>query len=397
MEKYMETMQGSDKLAARKLILEDTTLRDGEQAPGIAFDVQQKTQILDALIGAGVRWVEIGIPAMGGDELAAIKAMLERKDEANLVAWNRGNAADIRKSLDLGFRHVHIGLPTSDIHLKGSISKDRSWLLQRAAELVRMAKDSGAFVSISAEDVGRTEKAFLQEYAGVISEAGADRLRLSDTIGILSPAQYAAVVRSVAEVTAIDTQCHCHNDFGLAIANTLAGLEAGATYFHVCVNGMGERAGMPDLAATAMALHHFHCVDLGLQLQNLKALSELVARISNHACMPWYPVVGDNVFAHESGIHAKAMLADTHTFEPFMPEVVGGTRRYVIGKHSGTGIIRHMLLANGVQVEEDRLEDVLQAVRALSVRMGREVFPVELVTIYREQCALADSEMVKEG
>ena len=147
----------------------------------------------------------------------------------------------------------------------------------------------------------------------------------------------------MAEVSRIDTQCHCHNDFGLAVANTLAGLEAGATYFHVCVNGMGERAGMPDFAATALALKHFHGVDLGLELQQMKALSDRVASYSCRPCVPWYPVVGDNVFAHESGIHAKGMLSDSRTFEPFGPELVGGTRRYVIGKHSGGSIIKHML------------------------------------------------------
>lgn len=377
-------------MSSRRIVIEDTTLRDGEQAPGVAFSAAQKLEILDAMVAAGIRWVEVGIPAMGGEELRALQAMLERRFDANLIAWNRGKPEDVAQSLALGFRHVHIGLPTSEIHLKNSVSKDRGWLLERAAAMVKMGKDAGAFVSISAEDVGRTEKGFLQEYAGTVAEAGADRLRLSDTIGTLSPAQYAAVVKAVGDVSSIDTQCHCHNDFGLAVANTLAGLEAGATYFHACVNGMGERAGMPDIASMLMSLRHFHGVDLGVDLTRLKALSDLVAAHSRQACMPWHPVVGDNVFAHESGIHSKGMLADTRTFEPFPPEWVGGTRRYVIGKHTGGAAIRHVLAEQGCDADPALVDKVLQETRSLSIRQSRAVSPEELVAIYRA-CVAADA------
>ena len=215
------------------IVLEDTTLRDGEQAPGIAFSPEKKTRILDALIDAGVRWIEIGIPAMGGDELKFIRSVVDRQDEAHLMVWHRGIADDIRGTLDMGFRHVHIGLPTSRIHLESSVRKDRRWLTDTVRCLVSLAKERDAFVSVSAEDVGRTELEFLQEYACLVRDVGADRLRLSDTIGMLSPAEYAARIAAVASVSDIDLQCHAHNDFGLGTANTLAALEAGARYFHV--------------------------------------------------------------------------------------------------------------------------------------------------------------------
>jgi homocitrate synthase NifV len=231
--------------------------------------------------------------------------------------------------------------------------------------------------------VGRTEPEFLKEYAVAVSEAGADRLRLSDTIGILGPNTYAATVRSVGEVTNLDTQCHCHNDFGLAVANTLAGVEAGATYFHVCVNGMGERAGMPDLATTVMCLYHFYGKNLGIKLDGLTALSSLVAKHCAKPLMPWYPVVGRNVFAHESGIHSKGMINDEKTFEPFLPEVVGGERRIVIGKHSGKAGIKYVLEQCGEVVDPDLLEQCLKEVRQEAVRCGSEVRPSKLVSIYR--------------
>ncbi|MEX0447214.1 hypothetical protein [Xenorhabdus sp. SGI246] len=347
----------------KNIILEDTTLRDGEQAPGIAFSKETKVNIFNSLVEAGVKWIEAGIPAMKGDEVLALKEILERKDEVNIIGWNRGILEDIKYTLSLGFKAVHIGLPTSNIHLKHSVSKDRNWLLTTASDMIKFAKDKDAFVSISAEDVGRTEMSFLQEYAATVEQAGADRLRLSDTIGILNSQQYVQRVSIVRQASSIDLQCHCHNDFGLAVANTLAGLEAGARYFHVCVNGMGERAGMPDLAQMVMALQHFYQVDSGVDTRQLTRLSHEVAQASQHAVSPWQPIVGSNVFAHESGIHVNGMLKDSKTFEPFEPEIVGGQRRMVVGKHSGRTILQNILDLDGVQTTPEALEHCLALVR----------------------------------
>jgi homocitrate synthase NifV len=371
------------------LILEDTTLRDGEQTPGVAFSKATKAKVLDALIAAGVRSIEIGIPAMGGEELDFIESCVDRQDEARLVVWHRGVRADVEHSLDMGFKAVHIGLPTSKGHLAASVRKDRTWLLSTATDLVKMAKDRGAFVSISAEDIARTEISFLQEYAGVVHEAGADRLRLSDTVGLLGPEAYGERVAAVGAAAPIDTQCHAHNDFGLATANTLAGLKAGARYFHVTVNAIGERAGMADLAQVVVALKKLYDRELGIDLTKLKELSLLVARATRNPVSPWQPVIGDNVFAHESGIHANGMLRDTSTFEPFPPEHVGGERRYVLGKHSGRALIAWALEQQGIEPQEDLLTHCLDEVRAQSIRTGGEVSQDDLVGIYKKALAEA--------
>jgi isopropylmalate/homocitrate/citramalate synthase len=364
------------------LIVEDTTLRDGEQAPGVAFDAVVKRRILDALLEAGVRWIEIGIPAMGGEETRFIAETADRQDEAYLVVWNRGVRADVEQSLRLGFRHVHIGLPTSDLHLDVSVRRDRRWLLRTAKDLIALAKDRGAFVSISAEDLARTEPGFLQEYAGMVQDAGADRLRLSDTVGLLSPEGYGARVAAVAGSASIDLQCHAHNDFGLGLANTLAGLAAGARYFHATVNGIGERAGMADLAQTCAALALLYQRDVGVDLSKLTGLSRIVARACGHPVPPWQPVVGGNVFAHESGIHVRGMMRDTAAFEPFPPELVGGQRRYVLGKHSGRALVDHVLRAEGLQPDEEDLGHCLAQVRALAVAKAGVVSAAELLDIY---------------
>lgn len=367
-----------------QIVLEDTTLRDGEQAPGVAFNMQTKLQILDLLLEAGVNWIEAGIPAMGGSEVRCFEAMLERvKDSgAMLFAWNRGVEADIDRSISLGFTCVHIGLPTSDTHISNSIQKDRRWVVEKASDLIKHAKDKGAFVSISAEDVGRSDTSFLIDYAGAINDAGADRIRLSDTIGILTPEKYSTIVRSICEAVPIDLQCHTHNDFGLAVANTIAGLEAGAKYFHVTVNGIGERAGMPDFAQVVMALKLLYNVDLGINTMRLRELSELVYSACCTTAYPWQPIVGESVFSHESGIHVNGTLRDEKAFEPFSPQLVNGNRRIVIGKHSGKAALEYALKEIGVEPNVEKIDRCLYLVREISMIKSGALTYGELEHIY---------------
>lgn len=366
------------------LILEDTTLRDGEQTPGVALSKQTKTKILDRLLAIGVTSVEIGIPAMGGEELEFITSVVDRQDEARLVTWHRGVREDIEASLDLGYRAVHMGLPASDLHLSSSVRKDRNWLLRTARDLVGMCKDRGAFVSISAEDLARTDPAFLVDYAHTVREAGADRLRLSDTVGMLTPEEYGGRVAAIARECDIDLQCHAHNDFGLAVANTIAGLQAGARYFHVTINGIGERAGMADIAHVVVALNRLYGVDLGVDLTGLTSLARDFADIVGHPLPPWHPITGENVFAHESGIHVNAMLRDTSSFEPFPPEDVGGQRRYVLGKHSGRALVEWMLAEQGLSVDQRVAADCLARVRQVAIDQGGPLSVEQLTQLHRE-------------
>lgn len=367
--------------SAAPVVLEDTTLRDGEQTPGVAFNVEDKVRVHDLLVDAGVRWIEAGIPAMGGEELRALQELISRESPATLVAWNRGVRADVEQSLELGFQAIHIGLPASDRLLRSSVGRNRSWLLEQARMLIAVAKEKGAFVSISAEDVARTELGFLQEYACVVADAGADRLRLSDTIGALGPEAYARRIEVVKTASSIAIQCHTHNDYGLALANTLAGVTAGARWFHATVNGIGERAGMPDLAQVVMALQRLYGVDLGIDPTCLKTLSDLVSDLTDITPVPWQPIVGENVFAHESGIHVNAMLRDGEAFEAFAPSEVGGTRRLVLGKHSGRALVRKMLSEAELDATEDEIAKCLELSRTWAVQSREAVDVMRLTKI----------------
>jgi homocitrate synthase NifV len=366
------------------VILEDTTLRDGEQMPGIAFPSEAKREIINGLRSAGVRWIEIGIPAMGGSEAVALRKFLDEFADLNLVVWNRGVRADIENSLRLGFRYIHIGLPASDILLQHSLGRDRDWLLNTARDLISIGKQAGAYVSISAEDVGRTDRSFLVEYAATIANAGADRLRLSDTVGVLTPHGYGNIVRDVARNAKVALQCHNHNDFGLGLANTLAGLAAGATFFHTTINGIGERAGLPDFAQAVMVLQHQYDVALGIRTDSLLSLSQLVSGHVGEQVSSWAPIVGRNAFRHESGIHVNALLKESSTFEPYDPARIGGRREVIIGKHSGRAAIRRLLQDEGIQATADELARCLATVREISMSRCGALSTYDVLAIFRK-------------
>lgn len=354
----------------KDIVLEDTTLRDGEQAAGIAFNKEAKVEIYKALVDAGVRWLEVGFPAMGGIELKTIKILKDMAHSDNVVAlaYSKGTLDDVGFSLSLGFKAIHFGVPTTFKDAKYT----PNWMLTQAKELIKFAKDKDAFVSISAVDIGRVGASFLQDYACTVQEAGADRLRLSDTTGRLLPQQYRDLVESVKKVSTIELQCHAHNDFGFAVANTIAALEAGVKYFHVTVNGIGERAGMPDFAQVVLVLKKFYEIDLGINLEKLTELARVVAKHTNISLYPWHPIVGPRLFTYEDEM-----------FEPFSPELVGGERKIVLGKHSSKNTVRHKLDLLGIEnVKDEMLVSCLAEIQEKSMDQSSIILDKELLNIY---------------
>lgn len=362
----------------------DTTLRDGEQTAGVVFSKAEKLQIARMLDEIGVHQIEAGIPVMGGDEEEAIKAIVKAGLKASIMGWNRAVISDIEASLRCGVDAVAISISTSDIHIKYKLKKTREWVLESMVKATEFAKKHGVYVSVNAEDASRTDMDFLLQFAKAAKEAGADRLRYCDTVGIMEPFTMYEVIKTIIEKVGIPVEMHTHNDFGMATANALAGVRAGATYVGVTVNGLGERAGNAALEEVVMALKYIYNIDVGIKTYKLRELSEYVAKASQRELPVNKAIVGKNIFAHESGIHADGVIKYPKTYEVFSPEEVGGERQIVIGKHSGTHALIRKFQEYGITLSEEDAQELLKKVRALAVELKRPLFDKELMYLYQD-------------
>ncbi|HHV73252.1 MAG TPA: homocitrate synthase [Thermoanaerobacterium sp.] len=367
-----------------KLYLVDTTLRDGEQTAGVVFANSEKIRIAKMLDEIGVHQLEVGIPTMGGDEKETIAKIAKLGLNASIMAWNRAVVNDVKESLECGVDAVAISISTSDIHIEHKLRTSRQWVLDHMTSAVEFAKKDGVYVSVNAEDASRTDMDFLIEFARCAKQAGADRLRFCDTVGILDPFKTYDIIKKIKEAIDIDVEMHTHNDFGMATANALAGFKAGANFIGVTVNGLGERAGNAALEEVVMALKHVYKYDINIDTKRFREISEYVSTASGRQLPSWKAIVGTNVFAHESGIHVDGALKDPHTYEIFDPDEVGLERQIVIGKHSGTAALINKFKEYGRVLPEEEAKELLPYVRSLSIQLKRPLFDKELIYLYEE-------------
>lgn len=365
-------------------ILVDTTLRDGEQTAGVVFANQEKLNIARMLDEVGVEQIEAGIPVMGGDEKEIIKRIVKSNLKASIMGWNRAVIKDIQASIDCGVDAVAISISTSDIHINDKLKSTREKVLDQMVNAVEYAKKEGLYISVNAEDASRTDDEFLFEFIRQAVSAGADRIRYCDTIGILNPIRTFNTIKSIRDTFGVDVEMHTHNDLGMATANAIAGVMAGATHLGVTVNGLGERAGNASLEETIMAAICSLDQPSPYDLSKLKPLCEYVSIASGRKLSPWKAVVGDNIFSHESGIHADGALKNPKTYELYSPEDVGLYRKLIVGKHSGTAGIKNKLYQLGIHMEDELGADILQRVRAHSIELKRSLNDMELLVIYSD-------------
>lgn len=371
-------------LGTLEVKIDDTTLRDGEQTAGVVFANKEKIRIAKLLDEIGVHQLEVGIPAMGGDERDVIEEIAHLGLNASVLAWNRANLADIKTSIDTGVDAVAISLATSDIHIETKLMKDRAWVLDSIREAVAYAKSAGVYVSVNAEDASRTDLGFLVEYAAAAKAEGADRLRFCDTIGIMEPFRTYQVIKSLREETGMDIEMHTHNDFGMAVANAVAGIHAGATWVNVTVAGLGERAGNAALEEVVMALKYIEDMQLDMDTTRFREIAEYVMKAAGRTIPIWKSVIGSNMFAHESGIHADGVIKNPKTYEVFSPDEVGLVRQIVVGKHSGSKTLELKFNEYGIELSREQAAELLPRVRTMAIELKRALFDKELVYIYQD-------------
>ncbi len=363
----------------------DTTLRDGEQTAGVVFTNQEKVQIARYLDQIGVDQIEAGIPVMGGFEKDCIKEIVSLGLKSSIMAWNRAVISDIKQSLCCGVDAVAISISTSDIHIEHKLQTTREDVLKRMGDAVKFAKDNQLYVSVNAEDASRSDIDYLTEFALTAKRAGANRLRFCDTVGTLDPLKTYRYISTLISAVGLDIEMHTHNDFGMATANALAGVYAGANHVGVTINGLGERAGNACLQEVIMGMKYLMNLDLSYNTPLFREVAEYVARASGRELPVSKPIVGSNIFAHESGIHGDGVLKNPLTYEVFSPEEVGLERQIVTGKHSGSAAVRSKFTREyGIELGEEEAQEVLARVRLMSIEKKRSLFDKELMYIYEE-------------
>jgi len=358
----------------------DTTLRDGEQAPGISLTPDEKARIARKLDDAGIDVIEAGSACTGPGERETIQRVTELDTDATVTSFARGLEDDVDLAMDCGVDGIDLVVPASDRHIERKVGISRTENARKTAELVEYAKDHGLWVEVIGEDGSRADLEYLEELMSAALDAGADRVCYADTVGHATPDRTLECVSTLADLG--PTSTHTHDDLGLAVTNVLVSVAAGADLVHGTVSGIGERAGNVALEEVAIALDHGYGVET-MELTEVYDLAQLVANKTGIPLPPNKAVVGQNAFTHESGIHTDGTLKDDAMYEPYPPEKVGRKRRLALGKHAGHAGVEAALAEHDVEVTDEQLDEIVSRVKRIGDR-GKRVTDADLLTITEE-------------
>jgi homocitrate synthase NifV len=366
-------------------LINDTTLRDGEQTAGVIFSYNEKILIAKMLDEIGVNEIEAGIPIMGGEEKSAIKTINSLGLNAKIISWNRANIEDIKASLDIGVQYMHISIPISDIHIKYKLNKDFGYIKDTLIDICRILRKEQVVFSIGGEDSSRTDNNILYEIINIAEGEGAYKYRYSDTVGILNPLDIYKNIKSIkSKFKQIAIEIHAHNDLGMATGNSVTALKAGADYVSGSITGIGERTGNCALEEVMAYFKFIEKKNTDFDFKKVKELASIIAKITKRPIPVNKPIIGRNIFHHEAGIHTDGIIKNPINYEPYPPEEVGLKRKLLIGKHSGTSVIKYKLKNLGIIISDAEARALLEIIRQESIKLKRDLKNKEIKDIYHK-------------
>ena len=363
-------------------VINDTTLRDGEQTAGVAFTHDEKLAIASALSAAGVREMEVGIPAMGRDEQAGIKNIIALGLPATAIGWCRATRSDIDAAVACGLSMINLSVPVSEQQIHRKLDRNPGWVLAQIATLVAYARDRGLEVAVGGEDSSRADADFILRVIDAAERSGARRYRFADTLGVLDPFATHDLFRRLRAATDLELEIHAHDDLGLATAVSLAAVRGGASHVSTTVNGLGERAGNAPLEEIVAAAAFLYQYETGVDRKRLPQISALVAAASQRPVPPGKSIVGGAVFTHEAGIHVHGLLRDPHNYQSLDPDDFGRAHQVVLGKHSGAAAVEHVYGQMGLKIDRVQAEAILEWVRRFATSHKMAPSPLMLRHFY---------------